>query len=233
MGPLSFDPRPVPTIAAVLVVALTVSLGRWQMHRAEQKQAIQVLLEARMQEAPVDLTGPVPSAEPLLFRHVHARGEWLPSAQLFIDNQVHDGRAGFAVITPLRLQGSQAVALVNRGWIARGPGYPRAPRVEVPAGPVDVRGLATVPPARFLELSGETVTGDVWQNLSIARIRDRLRLDALPVVILADPPAPGLAAFTERPDAGIAKHREYELTWFAMAATVVVLWLALNTRRVR
>jgi surfeit locus 1 family protein len=90
-----------------------------------------------------------------------------------------------------------------------------------------------VPPARFLELSGETVTGDVWQNLSIARIRDRLRLDALPVVILADPPAPGLAASTERPDAGIAKHREYELTWFAMAATVVVLWLALNTRRVR
>ena len=223
----------MPTVAAILVVALTVSLGRWQMHRAEQKEGIQALLEARMQEPPVDLTGPVPSAEPLLFRHVHARGEWVAPAQLFIDNQIHEGRAGFAVITPLRLQGSQAVVLVNRGWIARGNEYPRAPRVEVPSGTVDVRGVATVPPARFLELSAETVSGDVWQNLSIARIRDRLRLDALPIVVLADPPGPGLAAFTERPDAGIARHREYELTWFAMAATVVVLWLALNTRCVR
>jgi surfeit locus 1 family protein len=233
MGALSFAPRPVPTIAAVLVVALTVSLGRWQMHRAEEKGARQALLEARMQEAPVDLTGPVPSAEPLVFRRVHARGEWLAPAQVFIDNQIHEGRAGFAVITPLRLQGSQAVALVNRGWVARGPEYPRAPRVDVPPGPVDVHGLATVPPARFLELSGETVSGDVWQNLSIARLRDRLRLDALPVVVLADPPAPGLAPFAERPDAGVAKHLEYELTWFALAATVVVLWVALNLRRVR
>ena len=233
MGALSFAPRPVPTIGAVLMIALTVSLGRWQMHRAEEKEARQALLEARMQEKPVDLTGAVPSAEPLVFRRVHARGQWVPAGQVFIDNQVHDGIAGFAVITPLRLQGSQAVVLVNRGWIERGREYPRAPRVEVPPGTVDVRGLVTVPPARYLELSAETVSGDVWQNLSIARIRDRLRLDALPVVVLADPPGPGLAAFTERPDAGIARHREYELTWFALAATVAVLWLALNTRRVR
>jgi surfeit locus 1 family protein len=233
MGALSFAPRPVPTIAAVLMVALTVSLGRWQMHRAEEKEALQATLEARMQEKPVDLTGPVPSAEPLLFRRVHARGEWVAAAQVFIDNQVHDGRAGFTVITPLRLHGSDAVVLVNRGWIARGAEYPQAPRVDVPAGPVEVTGMATVPPARFIELSGETISGNVWQNLSIARFRAQARLETLPVVVLPDTPTPGLVAIHERPDAGVAKHREYELTWFALAATVAALWVALNVRRAR
>ena len=223
----------MPTAAALLLIALTVSLGRWQMHRAEEKEARQALLESRMAEPPLRLTGPVPSAEPLLFRRVRAEGEWLADRQIYIDNQIHDGRAGFAVITPLRLRDSASAVLVNRGWTARGRESPRAPRVEVPAGPAAVEGLATLPPARVLELSSETVTGDVWQNLSIERYRARAGGDVLPVVLLAEPPGPGLAAMPERPDAGVAKHREYQLTWFSLAATAFALWVVLNVRRVR
>jgi surfeit locus 1 family protein len=233
MGALSFAPRLVPTAAALLMIALTVSLGRWQMHRAEEKEARQALLETRMSEPPLRLTGPAASADPLVFRHVHATGEWIGQRQIFIDNQIHQGRAGFAVVTPLRLRGSNAAVLVNRGWTARGPEYPRAPAVPVPPGEVAVDGIATTPPARFLELSSETITGDVWQNLSIDRYRKQTGLDVLPIVVLASPPAPGLAAFEERPDAGAARHREYELTWFSLAATVFVLWVVLNFRRTR
>lgn len=220
------------------MIALTVWLGRWQMHRAEEKEARQALLEARMAEAPLRLTGPVASAEPLLLRRVHAEGEWLADRQIYIDNQIHDGRAGFTVITPLRLHGSTAAVLVNRGWTPRGPEYPRAPKVPVPAGPASADGIATTPPARFIELSAETVQGDVWQNLSIERYRTHTGLDVLPIVVLAQPAAPGLAAMAERPEdalegMGPAKHREYELTWFSLAATVFVLWVVLNTRRVR
>ena len=220
-------------MAALLLIALTISLGRWQMHRAEEKEARQALLDSRMAEPPLRLTGPVLSAERLLFRRVRAEGEWLADRQIYIDNQIHDGRAGFAVITPLRLRDSAGVVLVNRGWTARGREYPRAPRVEVPAGPAAVEGLATLPPARVLELSSETVTGDVWQNLSIERYRTRAGVDVLPVVLLAEPPGPGLAAMPERPDAGVAKHREYQLTWFSLAATAFALWVVLNVRRAR
>jgi surfeit locus 1 family protein len=233
MASFSFAPRPVPTVAAVLMIALTLSLGRWQLHRAEEKEARQSLFDSHMSEAPLRLTGPVPSAEPLLFRRVHAEGEWLADHQIYIDNQIHEGRAGFAVVTPLRLRGTSAVVLVNRGWTPRGSEYPRAPRIEVPAGPAAADGLAVTPPARFLELSKDTVMGDVWQNLSIERVRQASKLDLLPVVILANPAAPGLQPFVERPDAGAARHREYELTWFALAATTFVLWLALNMKRTR
>jgi len=221
----------VTTVAAAAFIVLTLWLGNWQVDRRHEKEGLQALLESRMHEAPVQLTGPVASAQPLLFRRVIAKGEWLADKQIFIDNQVHEGVAGFHVITPLRLAGSSGVVLVNRGWIARDASYPAAPPVAVPAGPVEVHGLAATPPKRYIELSPETISGNVWQNLSFERYRERTGLDVLPVEVLPDAPAPGLAAVREKPDAGIAKHVEYALTWFSLAATALALWLALNFRR--
>jgi surfeit locus 1 family protein len=229
----SFSPRLVTTVAAATFIALTLWLGRWQVDRGDEKAGRQALLEARMHEAPLRLTGAVPSAEPLMYRHVMAGGEWIADRQIFVDNQIREGRAGYYVVTPLRLDASDASVLVNRGWIARGPAYPRPPEVAVPAGHVEVSGLATRPPARYLELSGDVVEGSVWQNLSIERFGERTGLAVLPVVVLQDGAAPGLVAVREQPDAGMAKHREYALTWFSLAATALALWIVLNLKRER
>jgi surfeit locus 1 family protein len=228
-----FAPRLVPTLAALAMVSLTIWLGRWQSDRAEEKAGRQALLEARVAEAPLRLAGQVRSPEDLLFRRVRVQGRFDPDAQIFIDNRIYRGRAGFHVVTPLAIAGSGALVLVNRGWIARSAAYPAPPEAPVPDGEQVVEGLATVPPGRVLELSGETVTGRVWQNLSIARYAARSGREVLPVVVLASPPGPGLAAVVETPDAGIAKHREYSLTWFSLAATVAALWVGLNLKRAR
>lgn len=220
------------TLAAAAFFALVSSLGTWQMNRADEKRERQALFDQRLAEAPLVLTGAVASAEPLMYRRVRAAGRWLGERQVYIDNQIRNGRAGFHVVTPLQLEGRSEVVLVNRGWIARDGGYPQAPPVAVAPGRVEVTGLATRPPARYRELSSETITGSVWQNLSIERYAAHTGLQALPVVILADEPAEGLARVTEKPDAGVAKHVEYSLTWYALAATTLALWLAMNLKRV-
>lgn len=230
IGAFRFAPRLVPTVAAVAMIALLVSLGRWQVSRAAEKQARQSLLETRMREPVLKLSAPVDAAA-MVYRHVVAEGRYLPEGQVFIDNRLHFGRAGFHVLTPLRLA-SGATVLVNRGWIARDAQYPKPPAVAVPEGVVTVAGLAATPPARYLELSAQTISGNVWQNLSFERYREHLRIDVMPFEILAAPPAPGLAAVEEQPDAGVAKHQEYALTWFSLAATVLVLWIAVNTKRI-
>lgn len=215
------------------MIALTLALGTWQTNRAREKQQRQALLESRIVETPLVLTGSVASAEALLYRRVRAAGRWLPEGQIFVDNQIVGGRAGFHVVTPLALEGERAALLVNRGWVARSAEYPRAPRVDAPPGRVEVTGVASLPPRRVLELSARTVTGNVWQNLSIERYAKQASMRVLPVVVLAEPAAPGLVAVREKADAGVAKHREYALTWFSLAATVLVLWIVLNLRRTR
>jgi len=233
IGAFSFSPRPVPTIAAFALVALTLWLGQWQAGRAAEKAGRQALLEARVAEPPLVIAGRVRDAEEVLFRRVRAHGRFDAAGQVFVDNRVHGGRAGFHVITPLALGEGGPFLLVNRGWAARTADYPAPPPAPVPAGEQWVEGLATIPSKRFVELSGDTVTGSVWQNLSVERYAQRTGREALPVVVLADPPAPGLAAVTEKPDAGIAKHQEYSLTWFSLAATVAALWVGLNFRKVK
>ena len=233
MRAYSFSPGRWPTAGAVLLIALTLFLARWQVHRGDEKQARQALLDARIAQAPVMLAGPVDSAEPLLYRRVRAAGAWMPRGQVFIDNQVFEGRAGYYVMTPLQLAGKNDAVLVNRGWIARGREYPRAPAVAVPEGPVQVSGMATLPPKRFIELGPQTVQGDVWQNLSLERYRLETGISILPVLLLADSTAPGLAPVREKPDTGVERHREYALTWLSLAVTTLALWIGLNLKRRR
>ena len=227
-----FNPSRWPTIGAVLLVSLTLWLGLWQTRRGDEKEERQRLLDARIRDTPVVLTGSVAAAEPLLFRRIRASGEFQAGGQVYVDNQVHQGRAGYFVYTPLRLRDG-ALLLVNRGWIARGGDYPKPPPAPAPAGVVEASGIATLPPARFLELGSQPVSGNVWQNLTIERYRAVAKAPVLPVVMLADAPGVGLAAVHETPDAGVAKHREYALTWFSLAATAAVLWIVMNLKRVR
>ena len=221
----------MPTLAAIAMIALTVSLGRWQAGRAEEKAALQATYDARIRETPVILGGSSGS-DALLYRRVRVMGTWMPEGQLFIDNRIHDGRAGFHVVTPVRIAGGSRVVLVNRGWTPRTSAYPSPPQVAAPSGNADVGGLASLPPRRFLELSADTVSGNVWQNLSLARYAERARVDLVPVVVLADRAEEGLVPVREKPDFGIEKHREYELTWFSLAATLAVLWTWYSFRKV-
>jgi len=230
VGPREFAPAFWPTLGAALLVSLTVFLARWQTDRGDEKQARQSLYEARMHEPAVDL-GAGADPEALLYRRARATGEYVASGQIFIDNQVHEGRAGFLVVTPLRLAGADAAVLVERGWVERTAAYPATPAVAVPAGRVVATGIVALPPRRYLELSADTISGDVWQNLSIDRYRERSGGKLLPFVLAADTAPEGLTAIRERPDAGVERHREYALTWYAFAATTLALWVALNLRR--
>jgi len=226
---VQFSPSPIPTLAAIAVVALTVYLGQWQQGRAGEKRMLQAEFDARAGEPAVELGAGSRDAM-LRYRQAVARGEWVGTGQIFIDNKVSHETAGYHVIAPLKLVGSESYVLVNRGWIARAPSYPLPPQVDVPPGQVQVTGLLSTPSSRFLELSPQSVQGKVWQNLTIERYRDASKLDVLPFVLLAHDSAAPLEKITERPDAGAAKHVEYMLTWYSLAATVVVLWLVLNTR---
>ena len=230
MSAFTFRPRLVPTLAAAAMIALTLWLGRWQTQRAAEKSQLQALYEARGRESPVRLSGSSTQPE-LLYRRVAASGRWLGERQFFVDNRVHAGIAGFAVVAPLAIQGSDAAVLVERGWIARTGAYPSAPQISPPQGEATVHGLAILPPLHVLELSSDTVSGNVWQNLSIERYAKASGLKLLPFVLLEDDPPPPLAALRERPNVDVDRHREYALTWFSLAATALGLWIVLNVRR--
>ena len=107
-------------VAAVVAMAVTARLGWWQLGRAASKTELATQLERRsaqpMLSAAEALVLPIADVH---HRPVRLTGHWVPEATVFLDNRPMQGRAGFVVVTPLRLAGRQETVLVQRGWVPR------------------------------------------------------------------------------------------------------------------
>ena len=229
-----FRPTLWPTLAMLVLVVATVSLGNWQRDRAAEKEALAAQAAAAAAGPPVDLTGSLTGSEAaaVLYHEVRATGEFDAAHQVLIDNRVHAGRPGFHVVAPLRLAQGGRYVLVDRGWVAQSARRTELPAAPPPAGAVTVSGRASLPP-RYFELTRTSPAGALWQNLDIARIAAATGLDLLPIVIEQDEagaPRDGLVRDWPPPDFGIERHRSYMLQWYSFAALAIVLWLALNWR---
>ncbi|MBL8514138.1 MAG: SURF1 family protein [Betaproteobacteria bacterium] len=226
---LRFRPRWLPTFATLVAMALTGYLGTWQKGRAEEKRQLQSAFDARHRQGQVQLNATSRAGE-LRYRRAKASGRWHGAGPMFVDNRIHEGRAGFHVLMPLALDGG-GIVLVQMGWIARDAAYPNAPHFNAPSGPARVDGVLDVPNARFIEWTNAPVQGRVWQNLTLERYQTATRLDALPFVLAHDSPPAGLAPVPVQPDARADKHTEYMWTWYSLCATVFALWILMNFKR--
>jgi surfeit locus 1 family protein len=229
-----FRPTPLLTIAMVALAALTIALGNWQRHRADEKGAAAALAAAAAQEAPVDLAAAGSDATAVLYRIVHGAGEYDAAHAVLIDNKVHGGHPGYEVVTPLRLAPGDRYVLVDRGWVAQGPTRRPLPSVRTPSGVVEIAGRAILPPKRYLELKADPATSALRENLDIDRIAASSGLSLLPFVVeQTDPVTPpdDLVREWPQPDFGIERHLSYMVQWYSLAGLAIVLWLMLNWRR--
>lgn len=231
-GNLRFRPALVPGAAALAAIALTLALGNWQLRRAEEKSALGSDLDAAARRAVLVLPPAPVDAHEYAFARVRARGEYSAGHTILLDNKVLRGTPGYQVLTPLRIAGGDMHVLVNRGWVAAAARRDSLPPIQTPAGTETVEGIAVVPGSRILELDARTEEGMVWQNLVLARYAAWSGLKLQPVVLQQTSEAgDGLVRAWTRPDSGADKHRGYAFQWFALAATILIAYVAFSFRR--
>lgn len=232
-----FQPGWLPSLATVVLVAVFAGLGAWQLDRAAQKRDIQQRFEVRSRLPPVDLNDAQPDPETWDFRRSTGRGVYETAYQIFLDNKVYQGVAGYHVLTPLRLTGSQQRILVNRGWVSWGADRRQLPRIPAASGEVVVVGRLRTPQTGYFTLESEAPSTlvSVWQGLDLARYAVLAGIPVLPVVLELAPeardPANLVRSWPVYRDAWIARHHGYAVQWFALAVALVVIYLAVNIRR--
>ncbi len=235
---IRFRPGLVPTLATLLLFPALVALGIWQLNRAKEAREMQMQIDAHAHGKPVSIGQQLLPAGDLRFFHVVARGHYDPRHQILLDNQVHNGFAGYDVITPLRVAGGDTRVLVNRGWIPLGVDRAHLPQVPTPRGEQTVAGIAVVPNAHYFTLAHPgPVSGPwqtVWENIDMRRFRRAVPFPVQPAIILLDPasPAGGFVRKWQLPDAGIAMHQSYAVQWFLLATVLVIIFVWLNVKRV-
>ncbi|MDH3637449.1 MAG: SURF1 family protein [Gammaproteobacteria bacterium] len=232
-----FQPRLAPSVLTGVLLGAFVALGFWQLDRAGEKREIQARFEARARMPPVELSGARLEPEAWDFREVTVRGEYENEYQVFLDNKVYRAQAGYHVLTPLRITGSQMRILVNRGWVAWGTDRRQLPEVPVVSGEVSLGGRLRKPQTGSFTLEKQAPTAfvPVWQELELGRYAEVAGIPVLPMVLQLAPEAADRAglvrSWPQYRDTWIERHHGYALQWFALAVALVVIYFAVNIRR--
>ena len=216
------------TLTAILVAALTFSLGQWQLRRAAQKEAIQAAIEAKKTLPALDSRA-LAAAENIageIYRQVVVQGIWQSAHTVYLDNRTMSGRTGFWVMTPLALQGTHRVILVQRGWVPRDfSDRTRLPQILTPEGVVTIEGRIAPPPSKLYEFKGVDA-GAIRQNLDLSAFGLETGLPLLEASLLqTGEPSEGLTREWAAPNVGVAKHYGYAFQWFGLFALVVGLYV--------
>ena len=212
------------TLLVVVLTAVFVRLGFWQLDRLEQRRAqnqqIQHLLDAPPYQ--MDAT-PIPDEQQIPGRWVTVTGEYDHEYQMFLILQNWQNRAGVNLITPLVLADGKTAVLVDRGWI------PNEERENSPAyditGPITLEAYIALPEA----LARQTAVDPTFQpeiyRVDTAVIDRQIPYHLQPIYLIQPPGAAGNVAWPYRQphtiDISDGPHLGYALQWFAFAIIAV------------
>ncbi len=244
IGGFVFAPRLWPTLAYVILLSLLLTLGFWQLGRADEKwAALAARAEATRAEV-VEINAVLPSLASHEFRRARAYGEYDLERQFLLDNQVENRQVGYRLLTPLQLDGADQWVLVDRGFVpiresrAMMPELP-APTVGTAASDAPVTGRIGRGPSVGIRLGEPTDNPDVWprrvQYLDFEYMSQALGAPVADYLLLEGSLATDVQLRREGPDAwrfGPERHEGYAVQWFSLAAALTVIWLVVNTRRI-
>ena len=216
------------TVTALALVAATFSLGQWQLRRADQKEALQTAIESQARLPILDALALTAMKNKLdvVHRQAALKGVWRPEFTVYLDNRPMNGKTGFVVVTPLVLDGSSEVILVQRGWAQRNfTDRTRLPDISTPQGSVTLHGRIAPPPYKLYEFKGLEI-GRIRQNIDVSVFGKEIGMPLLGVSLLQTGAAnEGLLRDWAVPNAGVDKHYGYAFQWFGLCALVFILYI--------
>ena len=238
IGNREFAPPAWGVALVALGLAVFVSLGYWQLGRAHEKQA---LFDAFMQgsQDTVDATG-LGFDELARYQHVRLRGAYDATRQILLDNMPSvTGRPGFRVLTPFERADGRGWVLVDRGWVPLGAAREDLPDLTVGVREREVSGILDVLPIPGMRVGPAAAPGSAaWPRVLLfpteADVESALGVDVEARIVLLDAGSPDGFERKWRPALGFGpeRHLGYAIQWFAFALVAVVIFVAVNLRRV-
>ena len=222
------------TLVSLSALAALIALGTWQVERLHWKEGLIAARAAALAAPPIELPASLDAARGLEFRRVRVSGVFDYAHEVPVNATERDsGKAGDLLVTPLRRADGPPV-LVERGWIPWDLRDPATRAAGNPPGTVEVEGLLRIPdgkPSWFVP--DNDPTRNQWFYIDPAAMgRAASAPDVLPFYVEAGPaPNPGGyplggQAHTDLPN----NHLQYAITWYSLAAVLVVIYLLLARR---
>lgn len=221
-------------LLSLVFFCLFISLGCWQLSRAEQKKILLDSFAERTRKQPLSTLELIQTKDPRFYR-ARLEGRFDNEHTLLLDNKTFRGQIGYEVYTPFNAIGLNLPILVDRGFIPIGQTRKQLPAIASIQGSVTLSGMLNLPPTYVSWGKIHESTQINWplrvQFINLPELSSLLGHPLYSQILNITPNDP--AAYSVEWKVvimGPEKHRAYAVQWFALALTLLILFVALNRR---
>jgi surfeit locus 1 family protein len=200
------------------VITLCLSLGGWQLARAEQKQAL-----LKMPATPLLSLHDVAKND--LHRKVSLTGIFDNEHPILLDNQLNNGHVGFHLYLPF-ISDKQAI-LVNLGWLSAGSSRAQLPEFPQFTGQFALRGTLSAEQGSPFLLGRNISKKSDWplmvQRTTTPELQTHLNYPIKPLLLQLD--TDSNIGFNKNWKISVMppeKHTAYAIQWFMLAMAICI-----------
>ena len=212
-----------------------MSLGFWQLDRAEFKDTLQQKITERKNLSVSGLDELPLSTDDRRYLPVKITGEFDLQHSFLLDNKTFNGRVGYHVFTPVKTSGSRVI-LISRGFVEMGKTREQLPDIGTPEGNLSIAGILDLQPSRAIVLAKNVNQADKWpvvlQYVDIDEISQMLGYELYDMVLwLNKDEISGFEYDLPVLNLNAAKNSGYAFQWFAMSLALFIIYIVVNSRR--
>ena len=223
----------IPAVLIIATLALLISLGFWQLDRADEKRAIEDQI-ASANSGDVEIVASNEFLKEKEYYHVRLQGSYIDDKQFIYDNQIVDQISGYYVLTPLVLKGDSKAVLINRGFIPWNGRRDKLADIDIADKLTEVK-VQISKPVKRMELEASELTGDfpvLIQALDLDEMSTIASLDFASVIGLLSPESDnGFVRQWEPYTGSIERHIGYAIQWFLMALVLAFIGIRLALKQ--
>lgn len=231
-----FKPSWFAIFLTLITLFFLLSLGRWQLKRADEKRGMLQQFEQMELAKPTMMPTLKSAANIVQYQRIRGEGRFINHRNFLLDNQFHQHRLGFNVITPLQLDNGNWV-LVDRGWVPMGKSRQQLPGIDAIENAVTIEGRAYYPSNKTWVLSDVLDNRGQWpliiEKVSIDKLAALLHHKLYPFIIRLNSDVEyGFIRDWKIVSMSPQRHIGYAVQWFTMAFVVLIIFIGWNLKKV-
>ena len=223
----------LPSILITATFAFLVSLGFWQLERADDKRSIEASIK-QANTGSVELIRKEEGLQSKEYYEVRLQGKYLSDKQFIYDNQIVDQVSGYYVLTPYVLEGQSKAILINRGFIPWNGRRDKLADIVIGQETREIK-VQISKPIKRMELKPSEVGIQfpaLIQSIDLQDMADRAKVDFSSVIGLLDASASnGFIRKWEPYTGSIEKHIGYAVQWFLMALVLAIIGIRIAIKQ--
>lgn len=224
---IAFTPSIRMSILTLLSVCLFISLGIWQLKRADEKKGL-LMQASRAEKSPSTLWTPERPL-PTQYQPLEVEGHFSKKI-IFLDNQHENHSFGYHVFSPLILNNGHVV-IIDRGWVSKA----ESQVIETPLDPIKLNGSAYYPSKKQWILGEaieiKTENQAVIEIIDVQLISQFLHKSVYPFIIRLNTQSPyGYVRHWTTVNMPPRRHVAYAFQWFMIAGVIFIIFMVLNLK---